>query len=105
MVFGPVDSKRLRAGNGELLGRVRHHWDSMASEVNREVGSEPRNRGDISGYLEGAARRRISQTGSASSATGSQIQRISLWRTARPRSVKNRPRPIGETRMGVQGRK
>ena len=40
-----------------------------------------------------------------SSIDGNQIHRISVRRTSNPLEVKNRVIPMGETRMGLYGRK
>src|SRR5205085_7204203 len=49
--------------------------------------------------------RRKSQAQTATKMAGSQIQRNSLCKTATPRAVKNGVMPIGETRIGVHGKK
>src|SRR4029453_7943406 len=47
---------------------------------------------------------RIATPSRANPAAGAQIQTSSDFRTARPRAEKNGATPIGETRMGRQGR-
>jgi len=49
--------------------------------------------------------RRIIKTNTANSPAGSQIQTSSLCKTRYPRALKKRPSAIGETRIGLQGRK
>jgi hypothetical protein len=68
-----------------FLGPPRNHFGSLSCDV--RICSRHR------------------KTTSVSTAVGIQIHTISLGSTARPRIEKNRPTPMGETRIGVQGKK